>query len=149
MSQLPNVQPADPGDRVMNSINEELRALGFHRAGTVYPEGGQCRVEIDWDLDGFAIYAMVVGNEIKKFGTTGRKNSRLKSRMISTFSALRQTIKKGPPYLGDPFKTHGPAPILENKKIELWAKPSTEASLEVEESELNNRYRPEWTKEGR
>jgi hypothetical protein len=69
--------------------------------------------------------------------------------MHSTFSALRQTILKGPPYGGDPFKQNAPATILANQEVELWVKPSTEAAFEIEESELNNRFRPRWTKEGR
>lgn len=43
---------------------------------------------------------------------------------------------------------HAPAPILANKEVELWTKESTEAMFETEESQLNNKYRPEWTKEG-
>ena len=133
----------------MNMIKQELEALGFRRAGTVYPDAGRCRVVVDWQVPGFAVYAMVVGHEVKKFGTTGRKNSDFRSRMISTFSAIRQTIRKGPPYSGDPGKRYAPATILANNEIDLWAKPSTEARFETEESELNNKYRPEWTKEGR
>jgi hypothetical protein len=134
----------------MDLSHNNLVALGFQRAGTVYPDSGRtCRVQIDWDIPGYAVYAMRVGNEVKKFGTTGRKNSGFKGRMHSTFSALRQTILKGPPYRGDPFKTHAPAAILASQEIELWVRPSTEATFELEESELNNRYRPQWTKEGR
>ncbi len=134
----------------MNISSDELRALGFHRVGTVYPDAARaCRVEIDSDIPGYAIYAMRVGTELKKFGTTGRKNSGFKGRMHSTFSALRQTILKGPPYQGDPFKTHAPATILAGQEIELWVRPSTEGTFEIEESDLNNRYRPQWTKEGR
>jgi len=132
----------------MNISREELRALGFRRVGTVHPAAGMCRVEIDRDTQGYAVYAMVVGTEVKKFGTTGRKNSNFRSRMFSTFSALRQTILKGTPYLGDPFKRYAPATILANKEVELWTKESTEAMFQIEESQFNNKYRPEWTKEG-
>jgi len=106
-------------------------------------------LEIDQNIMGYAVYAMRVGTELKKFGTTGRKNSGFKGRMQSTFSALRRTIQNGPPYQGDPFKTHAPASILAGQEIELSVRPSTEATFEVEESDLNNRYRPQWTKEGR
>ena len=70
--------------------------------------------------------------------------------MHSTFSALRRVIIGGPPYLGDPFKQRAPATILANHEIELWAKefPSFEA-MTAKETELNNKYQPEWTKEGR
>jgi hypothetical protein len=69
--------------------------------------------------------------------------------MHSTFSALRQVIIGGPPYLGDPFKQHAPAAILANQEIELWAREFTIDTFEAKEAELNSRYRPEWTKEGR
>jgi hypothetical protein len=68
--------------------------------------------------------------------------------MGSTFSALRQTIRGGAPYTGDPFKRFAPATILAKQQVELWLKPSTAEQFEVEECLLNERYRPEWTKEG-
>jgi hypothetical protein len=133
----------------MNISIEELTSMGFRRAGTVYPDAtAVVQVQVDWNLEGYAVYAMRVGHEIKKFGTTGRKNSSFKVRMGSTFSALRQTIRGGTPYLGDPFKRFGPAAVLDNREIELWLKPSTKEEFEIEESRLNIQYRPEWTKEG-
>ena len=133
----------------MNVSREELRALGFRPAGTVYPDASTVvRVEVSWNHEGCAIYAMRVGDELKKFGTTGRKNSCFKARMDSTFSAFRQTIRGGAPFSGDPFKRFAPATILAKQEVELWLKPSTPEAFEVEESLLNNRYRPEWTKEG-
>lgn len=134
----------------MNISREELTAMGFRPAGTVYPDAATVvRVEVDWDLDGCAVYAMRVDGDVKKFGTTGRRNSRFRARMDSTFSALRQTIRRGAPFTGDPFKRGAPATILANRPVELWLKPSTQDAFELEETELNNRYRPEWTKEGR
>jgi len=133
----------------MNVSREELKALGFRPAGTVYPNASTVvRVEVNWDHEGCAVYAMRVGEELKKFGTTGRKNSCFKARMRSTFSALRRTIQGGAPYSGDPFKRFAPAAVLAKQEVELWLKPSTPEAFEVEESVLNNRYRPEWTKEG-
>jgi len=133
---------------VMDISAEQLGTMGFVRAGTVHPACGECRVEISRDVNGFAVYAMVAGGKVKKFGTTGRKNSGFRSRMSSTFSALRQTIRRGSPYAGDPFKRFAPATVLANQPIELWVKPSTEMLFEAEETLLNNTYRPEWTKEG-
>jgi hypothetical protein len=133
----------------MNISKEELEAAGFRRAGTVYPDPAKVvRVQIDWDVQGFVVYIMVVNNEVKKVGSTGRKHSAFKGRMHSTFSALRTVMQAGPPYLGDPFKQHAPATILSNQEIELWAQEFTADTFQAKETELNNKYQPEWTKEG-
>jgi hypothetical protein len=135
----------------MNISSEELQAAGFRRAGTVYPDTTKrVRVQIDWDVRGFVVYIMVVNHEFKKAGTTGRGNSTFKGRMHSTFSALRQVIIGGPPYLGDPFKQRAPAVILANEQVELWAQEcGSFESMMAKETELNNKYQPEWTREGR
>jgi hypothetical protein len=142
----------------MNISREELEAAGFRRAGTVFPDAGTIlRVQIDWPVTGFVVYIMVVNHEFKKAGTTGRKGSTFEARMRSTFSALRQVISgplPGRPPAGwrsrrlDPFKQHAPAAILAGLKVELWAQEFTINTFEVKETELNNRYRGEWTKEG-
>ena len=80
----------------MKISSEELRMGGFRRAGTVCPDAAKkVRVQIDWDVPGFVVYIMVVDHEFKKAGTTGRKNSSFKTRMNSTFSALRQRMVVG------------------------------------------------------
>lgn len=133
----------------MEISNEELKSMGFRRAGTVYPDAAcVVRVEVDWDHAGYAVYAMRVGADVKKFGTTGRKDSCFKARMNSTFSALRQTIRRGAPFVGDPFKRFAPATILAKREVELWLKPSSSDDFEIEETRLNTTYRPQWTKEG-
>jgi len=133
----------------MQITSQRLIEMGFRPAGVVVPDAAQVlRVRVDRDMPGYGVYAMLVGEDVKKFGTTGRKNSCFKSRMSSTFSALRQVIRRGPPFTGDPFKRFAPAPILRGETIQLWLKPSSADTFEVEETELNNRFRPEWTKEG-
>jgi hypothetical protein len=102
---------------------------------------------------------MVVNREIKKFGTTGRQNSSFTKRMRSTFHALRQVIRGPipgrPPARWrsrrlDPFKEHAPSVISAGLRIELWATEclSFEAMM-ARETDLNTKYVPEWTKEGR
>jgi hypothetical protein len=102
---------------------------------------------------------MIVNDEIKKVGTTGRGASSFKKRMVSTFYALRQVITGPidgrPPARWrsrplDPYKEHAPAVVLAGREVELWASecPSFE-SMSARETELNNKYAPEWTKEGR
>jgi hypothetical protein len=55
---------------------EELHELGFRRAGSVVPDPAKkLRVQIDWDVRGFVVYAMVVNGEVKKLGTTGHKET--------------------------------------------------------------------------
>lgn len=144
----------------MNISSEELDALGFQHTGTVYPDAAKAlRVQIDRDVPGFVVYLMVVNDEVKKAGTTGRNNSTFKGRMNSTFSALRNVLT-GPSGDGspagwrsrplDPFKQNAPATILAGYKTELWALefPSFEAMM-AKETELNNKYRGEWTNEGK
>ncbi len=144
----------------MNITEDDLKSEGFRRAGTVFPDRSRTLVvQIDRDLPGFVVSAMVVNREVKKFGTTGRKNSSFARRMHSTFHALRQVI--GGPVPGrppahwrsrqlDPFKEHAPEVILAGQQIELWTTecPSFEVMM-ARETELNGRYVPEWTKEGR
>lgn len=133
----------------MNVSSEELRAAGFRRAGTVFPDATRVvRVQVDWAASGFVVYLMVVNHEVKKAGTTGRKNSTFEGRMHSTFSALRRVIIDGPPYLGDPFKQYAPAAILAGQEVELWAQELTVDTFEAKETELNSTYRGEWAKEG-
>ena len=134
----------------MKITTEELLAAGFRRAGTVYPDvTKKLRVQIDWDVRGFVVYIMVVNQEFEKAGTTGRKNSTFKGRMHSTFSALRRRMITGGSPTDDPFKTHAPAVIEANQEIELWAQQFTIDTFEAKETELNNKYQPEWTKEGK
>jgi hypothetical protein len=145
----------------MNISREDLDAREFRRAGTVYPDASSIlRVEMEngWDVPGWVTYIMVVDGEFKKAGKTGDGESTLKGRMSSTFQALRQVIA-GPPANRpparwrsrplDPFKQNGPAAILAQQQIELWAKrqPTRERTIS-EETELNEHYRGEWTKEG-
>src|SRR4051794_11018404 len=106
----------------MNLTENELKALGFRRAGTVHPDSAKTlRVKIDWDVRGFVVYAMVVNDEVKKFGTAGTKGSSFSQRMRSEFTTVRQVIvgpTPGRPVARwrsrpfDPFKEHAPATIL-------------------------------------
>jgi hypothetical protein len=143
------------------TLNEgELVRAGFRRAGSVVPDPLKTvRVHVDPDWRGFVVYIMVVNQEVKKVGTTGRNGSSLAKRMAATFSALRQVIVgpvPGRPAARwrsrplDPFKTHAPASILAGHEVQLWASvwPSFEIMM-AKETELNNKYTPEWTKEGR
>ena len=144
----------------MDITAEELDRAGFRRAGSVWPDPAKAvRVQIDWEVHGFVVYMMVVNGEVKKVGTTGRNGSSFKMRMFSTFAALRQVItgpvQGRPPARWrsrslDPFKTHAPAMFAAGLTVELWVSecPSLDLMM-AKETELNNKYAPEWTKEGR
>lgn len=149
----------------MYITNDELKARGFVHGGTVHPDRTPLRcvnpgskrerweglfvVENWWNVDGFAVYLMVVNGEVKKAGQTGKGNSNFKTRMESSFNCLRPVIAAGPPYQGDPFKRYASVAMVEGRKVELWVKKeSTLESMVAEEAELNEHYRGEWTKEG-
>ena len=72
-------------------VRTELRDLGFIRAGAIRPDdaGHSCRAEVEQDVQGFIVYAHVVGNEIKKFGTTA---PRLKPRVHQNASTINGCI---------------------------------------------------------
>jgi hypothetical protein len=144
----------------MHTVTDELRLAGFRPAGSVVRDLNRTvRVQFDWEVQGFVLYAMVVNGEIKKFGTTGRKASSFTKRMHSTFQALRQVIegsRPGKPVARwrtrqlDPFKAHAPKAITAGYQIDLWATECPTAHVMMaRETDLNNRYVPEWTKEGR
>jgi hypothetical protein len=140
--------------------DEELRAAGFKRAGTVYPDPRRMvRVDITEDVPGCVAYLMRVKGEVKKVGITGTGASGFRQRMNSTFSALR-TVMTGPrpgrpparwrSRKFDPFKEHAPATIRAGHEIELWAlRCRSVDSTKAKETELNQKFRPKWTKEGR
>lgn len=139
--------------------------MGYQRGGTVRPDPRPLRcvnpgaqrekweglfwVDIARDIPGFALYVMVVDGQFKKAGHTGKGNAgtRFKIRMESSFSCLRPVIAAGPPYQGDfPWKHRVPLTVLAGKEVELWVKAATADATEA--SELNRRYRGEWTREG-
>jgi hypothetical protein len=144
----------------MEISNSELESDGFRRAGTVSADPTKIlRVQIDWDVQGFVVYLMVVNGEIKKAGTTGSGRSSFKSRMISECQTVRQVIAGAPAGRPpakwrlrplDPFKQHAPNAILANHQVELWARefPTFRAMFD-KETLLNNAHQPQWTKEGR
>lgn len=122
----------------------ELRALGFARHGAIRPlAGGGCRAELDCNLEGFVVYAHVVGETVKKFGVTRN----LLARVRQNAATINQVIALGEgrarsdarwhhrPF--DAFKVQAPAPIKAGHHIDIWARTSTEAGCRRLERELN------------
>ena len=136
------------------SIRTELNALGFELVGAIKPhsDGKGCKAEMSRNVDGFVVYAHVVGDEIKKFGTT---KAPLRSRVGQNASTITQLIALAEgraksdaawhhrPF--DAFKRLAPEVIRSNQTIEVWAKVSTEAEYRVLERELNGRYQTSLT----
>jgi hypothetical protein len=138
-------------------VRDELQRLGFQRAGAMTPcEGGRsCRAVMDRELTGFIVYARVVGDQIKKFGTT---KAPLRNRVSQNASTITQLIALSEgraerdaawhhrPF--DTFKRFAPEVIKANQPIEVWAVESTEAEYKLLERDLNARFdtmRTGWT----
>lgn len=126
----------------MNAQNE-LRTLGFVRAGAIRPacSGKSCKADLTVDLQGYAVYALVVGHEIKKFGQT---RTGIRKRIGGHASALKGIMEDPTGHPLDPFKRLAPHVIAANQEIEVWARASTAGTYAAEELELNLRYTPAW-----
>src|SRR5262245_30326943 len=138
-------------------VRKELHNLGFERAGAMVPcDGGRsCRAIIEREFTGFVVYAHVVENQVKKFGTT---KSPLRNRVSQNASTIKQVIAllegraerdaawHHRPF--DTFKRYAPDVIKANQSIEVWAIQSTEADYKLLERQLNARFdtmRNGWT----
>jgi hypothetical protein len=138
-------------------VRQELEGLGFQRAGEMIPfdGGSSCRAIMDRDFTGYIVYAHVVGNQIKKFGTT---KAPLRNRVSQNASNISQVIALSEgraerdaawhhrPF--DTFKRFAPEVIKANQAIEVWAFQSTESEYKVLERDLNARFdttRSGWT----
>ncbi len=138
---------------------KELEGLGFRRVGCIRPDPDRscCRAEIDADATGFVVYAHVVGSEIKKFGITTPRLSARVGQNVSTINAVialqdgravRDAGWHHRPF--DSFKRLAPEVIRAGLEIELWAQVCESlGSMMQKEAELNDKYRPEWTKEAK
>jgi uncharacterized protein (DUF1778 family) len=137
---------------------QKLRTLGFVHAGAIRPSdsGTSCYADLDREVEGCVVYALVVGGLVMKFGSAGRENATLRDRMRSTASTLNGVLRlaDGRPLSDagwqrrrlDAFKQHAPAVIAANQEIEVWAKNSTASTCAAEELELNLKFKPEWKK---
>jgi hypothetical protein len=138
-------------------VRSELERLGFQRAGAMTPceDGRSCRAVMDREFTGFVVYAHVVEEQIKKFGTT---KAPLRGRVSQNASTITQVIALSEgrathdaawhhrPF--DTFKRSAPEVIKKNVPIEVWAIESTEAEYKLLERDLNARFdtmRTGWT----
>lgn len=122
---------------------KDLETLGFIRVGAIKPDESLngCYADLAYDFSGHAVYALVVGGRIVKFGRTKKS---VKERIHGHASALRGIMKdpKGHPL--DPFKRMAPKVIRAGQEIEVWAKKSSASTYEADELQLNLKYEPEW-----
>jgi hypothetical protein len=110
---------------------------------------------MELEFSGFVVYAHVVGDQLKKFGTTKAPLRRRVSQNASTITqvialaegkAERDAAWHHRPF--DTFKRFAPEVIKANQPIDVWAVESTEAEYKVLERNLNARFdtmRNGWT----
>ena len=107
------------------------------------------------EFTGFVVYAHVVGDQVKKFGTT---KAPLRNRIFQNASTITQVIALSEgrtardaawhhrPF--DTFKRLAPEVIKANQSIEVWAVTSTEMQYKLLERDLNAKFdtmRNGWT----
>jgi hypothetical protein len=129
---------------------QELERLGFIRAGAIEPEnaGQGCRLVLQPDVTGCIVYAHVVVDEVKKFGSTSPS---LRARMGQNASTIRTILEfqSGRPVRPtkwhtakwDKFKLQAPAVIRGGNAIDIWAtRLDSMGKCGDLEGELNGRY---------
>ncbi len=78
--------------------SDDLHAMGFWRAGTVFPDPvSTVRVQIDRDVHGSVVHVMVVNQEVVKAGKT---HTPLSTRIKSTINSLKNKMGVAPIILG-------------------------------------------------
>jgi hypothetical protein len=124
-------------------VRKELQLRGFVKAGAIRPvdSGKSCKADITLEVRGTAVYGLVVGDQFKKCGDTGRKNATLKKRMTDCSRAINLVISgaiQGP--FTENFKRLAYRAIEKNLEIEVWARESTVAECKSLQRELNGKY---------
>jgi hypothetical protein len=122
-------------------VREHLIGCGFILAGVIRPfgSGTGCRLELKpLDFHGRVVYGLVVGDQLKKCGDTGRKRSTLMARMNGCTKTINQILRGdlvGP--FTENFKRLAPKTIEANQEIEVWAKQATAAECKRLQRALN------------
>jgi hypothetical protein len=98
--------------------------------------------------------ALIIGNQIMKFGKAGSKGSTLGDRMRGTASSGNEAwlFAEGRPIGNagwqrrklDKFKREIPSVIRAQLEIEVWAGAFTATTFEDKERELNATFNPPW-----
>lgn len=129
--------------KVPMDVRTELQLRGFVKAGAIRPvdSGKSCKADIKLEVRGTAVYGLVVGDQFKKCGDTGRKNATLKKRMTDCSRAINLVISGAiPGPFTENFKRLAPRAIESNQEIEVWARESTATECKSLQRELNGKY---------
>ena len=125
-------------------VRSELEALGFVPAGAIRPidSGKRSKAElVALGLTGSVVYALVVGDQFKKCGDTGRKAATLKTRMRGCAYTINKIISGdlvGP--FTENFKRLAPLAIKEGQTIHVWAREASSSDCRRLQRELNHKY---------
>jgi hypothetical protein len=129
------------------SIRDELLAAGFRQAGAIRPNrAGGCDYSSSFDVTGCVVYAHVVGEIVKKFGTTAPSLCARVSQNVSTINQVivlqegraRDAAWHHWPF--DAFKRLAPEVTKAGQTIEVWAIESSVADYKTLERYLNAKY---------
>ncbi len=153
----------------MGDVRKELREVhgldhvGWIRAGAC--PGGRCRAKhepghyhayIERDIEKFAVYALIIGDQIMMVGKagSGSGNSTLAHRMQGIASCGNELwlFDEGRPVSPfdwnvrgrDIFKQVITAVIRSRQEIEVYAGAFTASTFEQKKRELNVKYNPPW-----
>ena len=88
-----------------------------------------------------SFYGLVVGDQFKKSGDTGRKGATLQKRMDGCANTINQILRGalvGP--FTENFKRLAPKVIEANQEIEVWAKKATADECRRLQRDLNGKY---------
>lgn len=127
-----------------SDVRSYLEARRFVHAGIIRPldSGKSCRAEIKpVGFSGSVVYCLVVGDDFKKCGDTGRKGATLESRMSGCANTINQILRgvlTGP--FTEHFKSRAPSTIEDGQTIEIWAKQATADECDRLQKELNHKY---------
>ena len=127
-----------------SDVRKDLEARGFVHAGVIRPLdfGKSCRAEMkSLGFSGSVVYCLVVGNDFKKCGDTGREGATLASRMNGCANTINQIIRDdltGP--FTEHFKSRAPSTIQAGQTIEVWATQATADECDRLQKELNRKY---------
>jgi hypothetical protein len=127
-----------------SDVRRDLEAHRFVHAGVIRPldSGRSCRAEIKpVGFSGSVVYCLVVGDDFKKCGDTGRKGATLESRMSGCANTINQILRgdlTGP--FTEHFKSRAPSTIEEGQTIEVWAKQATADECDRLQKELNHKF---------